>query len=218
MLTSVIFASGKGERMREITSSFWVPKHLLPLPQGETPATRLAKQLTEFSQRIICIVEKGQKELFDAKFLEVEMWNVEVYEREAGWENFINDLQALQKIIWGSTWNILITTGDLVFEGESIKRQLQKMWAREGKIDIVSDWERLKVDGFKPPMRLVSIPSALISSLVHQKISPENIFSLIQFALRNISMLPFVRIGFVHTLANLNTPEDYTHILEVLEK
>ena len=73
MLTSVIFASGKGERMKEVTSSLRVPKHLLPLPQGETPVTRLAKQLTEFSQRIICIVEKGQKELFDAKFLEVEM-------------------------------------------------------------------------------------------------------------------------------------------------
>lgn len=209
--TSIILAGWHGTRMRQETEKFWVPKHLLPLWNNETPVGRLARQLRADSDRIICLVRPGQEELFKE-----HVPDVEIISSLPDWVPFLDSLNALKKKTQITSDQVLLTTGDLVFEDQVIRNAISTLhnplcthlFTQKWK-----HWHRIHVRFFCTPTK--KIEQILASPPKSEKV--QHIF----LPLIHTYGLDFLRGRIKRTniqlIANLNKPEDVQLAREKLQ-
>lgn len=208
-LTSFILAGWLGSRMKEITDKSGVPKHLLPLWNGETPVSRLVRQLSSSSDRIICVVRIWQEELYRdlVSGIQVVSW----------WENNKNfsDMPHILRNVQNKSDMLLFTTGDLVFDDGVMEEWLKSITNSSFTHVFTRKWECfcwLQVPLFcTPTIRMKQI----LTSLPENKKVRDLVGPLI-FKYGTDFLYGRVKRKNIPLIANINTPLDFEIAKKIL--
>jgi len=195
--TGVILCGGEGSRMREVCDAEGVPKHLLDLGNGETPVTRLARQINPHVDKIICTVrDETVKPKFDEAFanagVEVETLirvNAENLPDQKG------DMQAVYDNMWAMS-RLVTLNGDLVLDDAFIENFLS------------THYNKLFAS---PPIRGREEGEPFTNAIINI-LSQGDIRRYIEGGptLVGVAVMQLLRRNIVNipTIANLNKPED----------
>lgn len=206
--TGLILAAGEGKRMKPLRESMGVPKQLLPLPNGETIAGRLATSLGKKCDQIICAIRsEADREQF-AQALSVAGVPVQIHVKQNPIE--YTELAEIAHA-FPLTGNIIQTNGDLIFPDGVV----------EGFIDRYGDCDyfvRGREGNRANQSGALDIFNSRISVLPARELalfSPLNKrHAVVALALSLI----LNRVDKVPTLFNVDTPEDYQRACEYLKK
>ena len=188
--------------MRQLSTQLKRPKHLFPV--GDTTIVgRIAHELHQSCQQIICIVPGQQQEHFIKEFASYP-FPVQVVSKEH--PHFYGDFSAAYK--YAQYDQIILTVGDLIFPEGAITAFIQKNKTHFNKIvlglDSTALWGKNKFLDFR--IILTAMPKTLLQEIIH--INPESFRAVFtkfcSFWVRNK-----VRPRFLKTLFNINTPESY---------
>lgn len=202
-IQTIILAGWEWNRMKSVTLELGLPKHLLPLWNGETPATRLIRQVNTFSNKIYCVINAWEKQLYEKKVDLNKFPNLEFVEKEKKWKAFVFDLQSVIDKT-SEDAKIVISTGDLIFDDSNIQKLSQKI-KKIKRLWIISDF-KLFLKKFELVARFIVSDKKILKDFVDQQINPEDTIEFINFLL---SKLRFLELKSIDTLMNLNTAEDY---------
>lgn len=207
----VILAGGEGSRMKPLLEKLEIPKHLLPVG-NETSATRLARQLKPFCDKIFCVAREATIDIFKQRFAENGL-NVEVIGKVDDIKPFVRDFEVLQKNISQNS-QIMLIDGDLVFSSKEISHFCKK--AQETNNPLLC-LERKAIFKGDFAIRCSAFSAAFLDKILEHELNPNDWKSLFRFMLKIIfSEKP--KITFVNTIANLNTPEQYYRAKKLSEK
>jgi len=228
----VIMAAGKGSRMTEglkrrgpdgygdrlaienTVGSYRdredniLPKHLLPLGNGETPLGRLEKEMIKVCSRIITLVPEDKTTLFEERKTNK---NNKIVSTSGG---FTQNLQTLAQQNIEDV--ILLTTGDLIFLEEEIISFYEKNKSHSTKGKNVIGFETnkdMKKGRFDFPMRMFLLQPQITRKI--QKINPE---SKLKMAFAILSHIRTVQRSSAQALVNLNTIKDYQRAIDILSR
>ncbi|MEI8348023.1 MAG: NTP transferase domain-containing protein [Pseudomonadota bacterium] len=201
--TGFIFASGEGSRLKELVQSLGLPKHLFPIG-NTTIAGRLATQLSNTCQEIVCVTQEAQVQQCQESFKSLP-FPVKVIAKSK--KGFRGDFEALTT---ATHEHIVLTMGDLIFPDSEVDLFVQKSQINREQAILAFDADRIKVPRFPTVVdfRIVmtAIPKNLLSELI--PLNPESFFS-IGFAFVRNYFKNRVSMALVKTLYNVNTPESY---------
>lgn len=206
MTTLAVLCSGEGSRMAESTRERGLPKHLLPLSNGENVTSRIIRQAGTFVNKALCVVAPGQGDLF-RKHLPP---GVNVVEKEPG-KPFLSDLATVSQHVADSS-RIIVTTGDLVFDENEAQRAFALL-AGDTHTRIIFGREQ----GL--PIRLFGTSVHRIFWIVQAGTNPEKgssvVSTILKIYLRDILTGRF-RVSRMTTLWNINTENDYGAVLSYI--
>ncbi len=132
---AVILAGGVGKRLWPLTATRAKP--LLPLPGGTTIVSRLVRQVSKLTRRIIVVVPPGGREHFRRVFgkegLSVVLVEQETYE-QGGYGSGAGALAGLEAV--GDAGTVLVLNGDIVVH-DSVFERLRGL-AEAGRYGVVA--------------------------------------------------------------------------------
>lgn len=196
--TALILSSGKGTRMRSVCEERGIPKHLLPLPNGQTIIGRLVSSLSK-CDHIVCTIE-NQKDY--NKFEEEISKYVKSYTILAKEDSNIEYSEVEQAASIINTDNVVQTNGDLIFADgvveEFVSRNKNSNLFYRGREGNSSNMSSV-FDVFNS--RISFIPSKLL-----KKLSKDNKLFVVKHMLSSILS---GRVEKVPTLFNVDTPKIY---------
>lgn len=207
--TGVILCGGEGSRMSEVTDQVGLPKHLLDIGNEQSPATRLAMQLSQHCDKLICTTRSSEaKAQFDKHFAEAGI-DVTTVIREPLAEQK-GDLAAVEKEMWPLA-QLLITNGDLVFEEDVISDFIAKHYkllapsvrGREGN----PEQQHGKFDVFNSRISVANRQAIL--SYINNGVPAQILTEVIRMVRGQVVKVP--------TIGNIDTPEDLERIRKVMQ-
>ncbi len=202
--TGVIFASGEGSRLAQLSQQLGVPKHLFPLGNSSI-VERIVAELSKRCQQIVCITNAEHCAKFQQVFAN-SPYTVEVVAKEG--QGFHGDfMTAFHKAKYD---HIVLTVGDLIFDDGVLDKFVEMAQKKRSKALLTFDSERLQPLAFPPLLdfRIVatSAPRDVLREIAD--LDPESFWSVTarfcKFFARNR-----VALRFIPTLFNINTPENY---------
>ncbi|MBF0366309.1 MAG: NTP transferase domain-containing protein [Oligoflexia bacterium] len=195
--TGVILASGEGSRLKTLSKTLGVPKHLFPIGNA-TIITRIANELHQSCDELLCITKESYLPQYREAF-KLLPFAIKVISKEA--PGFRGDFMATKEAKYD---HIVLTVGDLIFPEGELTRFVTLAKSKDPKALICLDQGQLK----KLDMRIImaSYPKSLLSEVL--PLNPESLASM-SFAFLKNFLRGRVALALSKTLFNINTEESY---------
>lgn len=202
--TGIILASGEGSRLRELSDSLNLPKHLFPI--GETSIIgRIINDMVEVCDQIICIVPPENIEKFQKDIASTSCC-VEVIAKSS--PGFRGDFEAAFKATKHK--HIILTVGDLVFPDGEVRKFSERVSQKPDCAFLAFDSSVLWSFKFPTFLHFRIVMASLSKDILNDilGLNPESFWSVatvfMKYFLKNR-----VRSTTLGTLFNINTPESY---------
>lgn len=211
--TGVVLASGEGSRLKTLSQTLGLPKHLFPI--GKTSIIgRLFLEMSQCCHQLICVVRKEHADIFRRELDKLPLQIQLVVKQEKGFKgDFLAILQAAEN------QEVFITVGDLIFPDLEIIHFMEKSESNNDKVILGLDKFGFSTLKF-PTIFDFRIVAALLTRKVLQDIldlNPESfkdvIFRFLCYLIKNR-----VRPALLKTLFNVNTPESYQKVISYFER
>ena len=207
--TGVILASGEGSRLKEVSASLGVPKHLFPIG-NTTIIERLIRDMAGVCQEILCITQKHHEELC-LKMIQKNNYQIPVRIIAKTERGFGGDFLAMHH---ASCEHIALTMGDLIFPDKVVSGFIAKSQDSRSKAILALDSTTIHVPRFPTIVDFRVVMAAFPKPFLQEIIglNPESLRSMGWAVLRYLAKGQ-IRLSFLKTLFNVNTPQAYQQAL-----
>jgi NDP-sugar pyrophosphorylase family protein len=196
--TGVILASGEGSRLKELCLSEGVPKHLLPIGK-DSIISRTLKSLEKNCSELLIIVKAEHEKTFSNVLLpNFPKLRIGI-KKESG---FSGDFKAIDELI--KTQLVIITVGDLIFPSDVVEQFTLLAQKNPNRLRLGLDSQCIKALDFR--IVISAFPASFLSEMI--QVNPES-FKQVAQKLIALFLKNRVRLNFLPTLFNVNTPECY---------
>ena len=191
-------ASGEGSRLKELSRILGCPKHLFSIA-NKTVAGRIASELSQCCNQVICITQNHHVHKFEQEFKKLP-FPVEIISKKH--DGFKGDFEcASEKARYD---HVIVTVGDIIFPEHEIINFAIKTQKKRDKFIVAFDKGQLTK--FDLRMVMFATTKTMLKEIVD--LNPESYLEVIKRAFYYL-LKNKTRFAFVKTLFNINTPEAY---------
>lgn len=202
-------ASGEGSRLRALSKQLGLPKHLFPI--GDSSIAKMtAIELSRSCDQVVCIPNPEYSEQFKKAFSDLD-FPIEITPKLE--DGFHGDFSAAYQA--AKYEQVILTVGDLIFPTEEIGKFITKAQKHPDKIILALDSTALFTRRLDFRMIIAAIPKAEMTNLIN--LDPENFWAVVKRIFK-LLLKNKIRITFLKTLFNINTPESYQAAQEYFKK